>query len=46
MARVQWPTHKAKARQRKNVALYFKKRGKKIRRLYRDGKRGEIRGAA
>lgn len=41
MARVSWPTHKAKARQRKNTALYFKKKARKIRRLYKDGKRGE-----
>lgn len=39
---VTWPTHKAKARDRRNHALARKKRNRKLRRLFRDGKRGEV----
>lgn len=38
----QWPTHVVKARQRRNHALATKKRNRKIRRLHKDGKRGEV----
>lgn len=42
MAAIAWPTHKAKARARKNLRLYKAKRSKIVRRLYRDGKRGDL----
>lgn len=42
MAAIVWPTHKAKARARQNAKIYWKKKGRRIRRLYRDGKRGEL----
>lgn len=41
---VSWPTHVAKARDRKNKALALKKRGRKIRRLLKDGKRVDLGG--
>lgn len=37
-----WPTHVAKARQRQNYKLAQKKRNRKLRRLFKDGKRGEM----
>lgn len=39
---VSWPTHIAKARAQKTAKLAQKKRNRKIRRLFRDGKRGEV----
>lgn len=41
---VNWPTHIAKARARKTTKLSQKKRNRKLRRLFRDGKRGEVHG--
>lgn len=37
-----WPTHVAKARDRRNRALATKKRNRKIRRLTAGGKRGDL----
>lgn len=37
-----WPTHKIRARKARNAKLAQKKRNRKIRRLHKDGKRGEI----
>lgn len=42
MASISWPTHKAKARSRQTSKLAKKKRGIKLRRLHKDGKRGVI----
>lgn len=39
---VSWPTHRAKARAAKNWALRQKARNRKLRRLHKDGKRGEV----
>lgn len=39
----QWPTHRVKDRAAKNAKLYRKKRNRKLRRLFKDGKRGVIR---
>ena len=37
-----WPTHVAKARAARKVKASTKKRNRKLRRLYKDGKRGEV----
>lgn len=42
MSAVSWPTHKAKARSRQTSKLAKKKRGIKLRRLHKDGKRRVI----
>lgn len=39
-----WPTHVVKARKAKTSALAQKKRNRKLRRLHKDGKRGEVNG--
>lgn len=41
MTTVYWPTHKAKARERQSAAIRKRNRNRRLRRLYRDGKRGE-----
>ena len=37
----QWPTHKVKSRKAQALKARTKKRNRKIRRLYKDGKRGD-----
>ena len=39
-----WPTHVARARKAKFEKNRTKKRNRKIRRLHKDGKRGEVNG--
>lgn len=39
MTATMWPTHKTKARVRKNAKLYRKKRGIRLRRITKGGKR-------
>lgn len=39
---VAWPTHRAKARHRQTEKLARKKRNRKLRRLMKSGKRGEV----